>query len=129
MAPGYGLHIVDMADADRDRWSGFLARVERRAERRVLIGAGAGRLRELQGGLAAAGYAVASATDPAALVALASKEERAVDACLIDAAWAPPSRTSTWSERLFPTRNVPCVAMRGDVRRAREAIDQVLSIV
>ena len=129
MAPGYGLHIVDMADADRDRWSGFLARVERRAERRVLIGAGAGRLRELQGGLAAAGYAVAGATDPAALVALASKEERAVDACLIDAAWAQPSRTSTWSERLFPTRNVPCVAMRGDVRRAREAIDQVLSIV
>lgn len=129
MAPGYGLRIVDMADSDRERWSGFLGRVERRAERRVLIGAGAGRLRELQGGLAAAGYAVAGATDPAALVALASKEERAADACLIDAAWAPPTRTTTWSEQLFPARNVPCVAMRGDVRRAREAIDQVLAIV
>ncbi len=49
-APGYGLQIVDMPDADRERWAGFLARVERRAERRVLIGAGAGRLRELASG-------------------------------------------------------------------------------
>jgi hypothetical protein len=129
VAPGYGLRIVDMADADRERWSGFLARVERRAERRVLIGASAGRLRELQGGLVAAGYAVAGAADPEALARLASRDERAADACLIDAEWPSPGPTATWSEQLFPTRSVPCVAMRGDVRRAREAIDQVLSIV
>jgi hypothetical protein len=129
LAPGYGLHIVEMADADRERWDAFVARIERRAELRVLIGATRSRLRELQGRLAAAGYAVAVATDPASLVQLASGHERAVDACLIDAGWAPPGPNSTWSEKLFPTRSVPCVAMRGDVRRAREAIDQVLSIV
>jgi hypothetical protein len=129
LAPGYGLRIVDMADADRERWAGFLARVERRAERRVLIGASTGRLCELQGGLAAAGYVVACASDPEALMRFASRDEYPADACLIDAGWQPPGSTGTWSEALFPTRNVPCVAMRGDVRRAREAIDQVLSIV
>jgi hypothetical protein len=129
LAPGYGLRIVDMAHGDLERWTSFLARVERRSERRVLIGAAAGRLRELQSGLAAAGYAVAGATDPDALVQLASRDERAVDACLIDAAWLPPGPCTTWSQALFPTRTVPCIAMRGDARRAREAIDQVLSIV
>jgi len=129
LASGYGLRIVEMPEVDRVRWASFLRRVERRAERRVLIGASKSRLRELQLGLAAAGYAVASATDPEALVRLAGSEERAADACLIDAGWAPPRSIATWSEALFPTRGVPCVATRGDVRRAREAIDQVLSIV
>ncbi len=128
LAPGYGLQLADLAGADRERWEAFIARIERRAELRVLVGATRSRLRELQGRLAAAGYAVATATDPGALVQLASGHERAVDACLIDAGWSPPGPT-TWSETLFPTRTVPCVAMRGDVRRAREAIDQVLAIV
>jgi hypothetical protein len=128
LASGYGLQIVEMSDIDRARWQAFLERIGRRAERRVLIGAAAGRLRELQGALAAAGYAVTGATDPEALVQLARRDERAVDACLIDAAWRPPDRTSTWSDTLFPARGVPCIALRGDVRRAREAIDQVLSI-
>ena len=34
--PGFGLGIVDMAEADRMRWLAFLARIERRAEKRVL---------------------------------------------------------------------------------------------
>lgn len=129
LAPGHGLRIAEMPGADRARWEAFIARIERRAELRVLIGATTSRMRELQGRLAAAGYAVAVATDPGALVQLASGHERAVDACLIDAGWSPPGSTTTWSEALFPTRAVPCIAMHGDVRRAREAIDQVLSIV
>ncbi len=129
VAPGLGLRIVEMSTGDRERWRAFIARIERRAELRVLIGATRARLRELQGRLAAAGYAVACATDPEALRELASGTEHAADACLIDAAWRPPSPAATWSETLFPTRTVPCVAMRGDVRRAREAIDQVLSIM
>jgi hypothetical protein len=129
LAPGHGLRIAEIPGADRARWEAFIARIERRAELRVLIGATTSRMRELQGRLAAAGYAVAVATDPGALVQLASGHERAVDACLIDAGWSPPGPTATWSEALFPTRAVPCVAMHGDVRRAREAIDQVLSIV
>lgn len=129
VVPGYGLHIIEMSSTDRERWLAFVDRIERRAERRVLVGTTRNRLRELQVRLAAAGYAVATATDPDALVQLASGDERAVDACLIDAGWMPPGRTGTWSEALFPTRTVPCVAVRGDVRRAREALDQVLSIV
>ena len=49
---GFGLGIVEMTEADRMRWLGFLARIERRAEKRVLIGAEPARLAELQAALA-----------------------------------------------------------------------------
>ncbi|HWO24965.1 MAG TPA: PilZ domain-containing protein [Kofleriaceae bacterium] len=128
LSSGYGLQIVEMSDVDRARWQAFLMRIGQRAERRVLIGASADRLPGLQRGLAAVGYAAACATDPAALVQLAHRDERPVDACLVDAGWSTPDGAATWSEVLFPGQGVPCIAFRGDVRRAREAIDQVLSI-
>ena len=128
LAPGYGLEIVEMADGDWDRWASFVARIEQRAAKHVLIGASPGRLLELQAGLTAAGYVVTGATAPAALAALAS-QEREVDACLIDAEWLPPSASAGWAEQLFPAREVPCVTLRGDLRRARAALDQALSIV
>jgi hypothetical protein len=127
LAPGYGLKLTDMAELDRERWTGFLSRIEQRAEKRVLIGAAAGRLLELQTGLAAAGYIATGATEPDALVALAS-QERTADACLLDAEWLPPSAAG-WAAALFPARDMPCVTLRGDVRRARTALDQTLSIV
>jgi hypothetical protein len=134
-ASGYGLQLLDMMAPDRARWTSFLSRVERRGEKRVLLGAAVGRLAELQTALAAAGYAVVGAADPDRLAALAS-EDRAVDACLIDAGWIPPSPSGNWAESLFPTRVVPCVSLRDealasggmDPRRVRAAIDQVLGI-
>ncbi|HUS32719.1 MAG TPA: PilZ domain-containing protein, partial [Kofleriaceae bacterium] len=39
IAAGFGLAVIEMSEADRMRWLGFLARIERRAEKRVLIGA------------------------------------------------------------------------------------------
>ncbi|MBS1124706.1 MAG: PilZ domain [Deltaproteobacteria bacterium] len=126
LAPGYGLKIVDMGDADRERWLAFLARIEKRTDRRVLIGASPARLAELQSGLAALGYAVTGGTDPGALVQLASTEARPVDAALIDADWLGPQASSEWVQSLFAARKVPCVTLHGDAKRARLAIDKLL---
>lgn len=127
LAPGYGLSISDMGDADRDRWAAFLGRIEKRADRRILIGAAPARLAELQQGLAAYGYAVNGGSDPGALVQLAAAD-RPVDAALIDGNWLAPATSGEWIESLFAARNVPCVTVHGDVRRARATIDRLLSV-
>jgi hypothetical protein len=127
LAPGYGLLIADMGEADLDRWTQFLTRIEKRADKRVLIGAAPERLTELQSALAALGYAVTGGTDPGALVQLAGVE-RPVDAVLIDGGWLAPGNSISWIESLFSARNVPCVTMHGDVRRGRAAIDKLLAV-
>jgi hypothetical protein len=129
IAAGFGLSILEMNEADRMRWLGFLARIERRAEKRVLIGAEPSRLAELQAGLAGCGYAVVGGTDPGTLVQLASGDMRPADAVLIDAGWLQNEASATLVESLFSARNVPCVTMNGEVRRARQAIDRLLEVV
>ncbi|CAN5731823.1 hypothetical protein BH11MYX3_BH11MYX3_41350 [soil metagenome] len=129
LAAGYGLNITEMSEVDRERWSEFIARVERRAQRRILIGASPARLVEIQACLAAAGYAVTGGTDPGALVQLASAEARPVDAALIDAGWLAPSRSGEWVESLFSARNVPCVTLHGDAKRARVAVDKLFELM
>ena len=129
IAAGFGLAVIEMNEADRMRWLGFLARIERRAEKRVLIGAEPSRLAELQAGLAGCGYAVVGGTDPGALVQLASGDVRPADAVLIDAGWLQNEASATLVESLFSARNVPCVTMNGEVRRARQAIDRLLEVV
>lgn len=129
LAPGFGIEIVEMGEADRMRWLGFLARIERRADKRVLIGASPQRLGELQAALAACGYAVTGGTDPGALVQLANNSPRPADAALIDAGWLQNGASASWVESLFSARNVPCVTMHGDPRRARMAVDRLLEVV
>jgi len=126
---GYGLGLIDMTEADRMRWLGFLARVERRAEKRVLVGASPARLAELQAGLAASGYSVLGGSDPGALVQLARGDDRPADAALFDAGWLSAGAAASWVESLFSARNVPFVTMQGDARRARQAIDRLLEVV
>jgi hypothetical protein len=128
-SPGYGLMILEMTDPERERWCGFLARIEKRASKRVLIGAAPARLAELQSGLIAAGYAVTGGSDRDIIAQLASAEARPVDAALIDAAWLVGGNAPSWVDSLFTSRNVPYVAMHGDARRARIAIDRLLSVV
>jgi hypothetical protein len=129
LVAGYGLRILDMGDADQPRWNSFLARVEKRADRRVLIGASPARLAELQATLAAAGYAVTGGTDPGALVQLASTDARPVDAAMIDGSWlGDDAGSAAWFETLFSARNVPCLTLHGDAKRARASIDQALEI-
>ncbi|MFN0245643.1 MAG: PilZ domain-containing protein [Kofleriaceae bacterium] len=125
LAAGYGLCITEMGPNERTRWLAFLDRIERRSERRVLIGAPPHRLPELQADLAAVGYAVTSATDPGALVQLAGGDVRPVDAALIDAGWLSPSASREWVESLL-ARNIPCVQLHGDAKRARTLVDQLL---
>jgi len=129
LLPGFGLLLVSMSEADRMRWLGFLARIERRADKRVLIGADPARLAELQAGLASLGYAVTGGTDPGALVQLANSDGRPADAVLIDADWLQNEASASLMENLFSARNVPCVTMQGEVRRARQAIDKLLEVV
>lgn len=126
LAAGYGLFISEMGQDDRTRWLAFLDRIERRSERRILIGAAPNRLQEIQSDLAAVGYAVTGATDPGALVQLAGGDVRPVDAALIDAGWLTPQTSPEWIESLFMARNVPCVQLHGDAKRARAIVDQLL---
>jgi hypothetical protein len=128
LSAGYGLNITEMGDADRTRWLAFLGRIEKRANRRILIGASPARMSELQSSLAAAGYAVTGGTDPGALVQLASAEARPVDAALIDAGWLTPSMSGEFVESLFAARNVPCVTLHGDAKRARATVDKLLDV-
>jgi hypothetical protein len=128
LSVGYGVNIIDMGEDDRARWLGFLRRIEKRADKRVLVGASPSRLAELHNGLSGAGYAVTGGSDPGALVQLASVENRPVDAALIDAGWLAPDVSASWVESLFAARNVPCVTLHGDVRRARAAVDKLLVV-
>ena len=125
LAAGFGVQIVDMSAADRERWVAFVARVERRADKRVLVGASPTRLAELQAALAAVGYAVMGGTDPGALVQLA-RQARPFDAVVIDGGWLPPGAAASWIESLFSARNVPCLTLHGDSRRARGVVDKLL---
>lgn len=130
LVAGWGLSIVEMSDEDRKRWNSFLERVEKRSEKRILIGAAPSRLAELQAGLAAAGYAVTGGTDAGALVQLASGEARPVDAAMIDGGWLTPGTPAQWVESLFSARNVPCVTVHGaDGRRARTTVDKLLGVM
>jgi hypothetical protein len=125
---GYGLSIVEIARADRKRWSAFLARIEQRSARRVLIGAAPARLAVLQSELEAAGYVVTGSSEPSALARLANTEARPVDAALIDAGWlatAPATRV----EQLLVARSVPSVRVHGDAKRARIEVDRLLAVV
>ncbi len=127
LEPGYGLNISDMSDVDLDRWMKFLSRIEKRADKRVLVGASPERLVEIQEALASIGYAVTGGTDPNALVDL-SEEGRAVDAVLLDGDWLPNGKSAALMEALFASRSVPCITVHGDARRGRNVVDKLLSI-
>src|SRR5262249_17798016 len=128
-AAGYGLLILDMGDIDKRRWESFIHRIEKRADKRVLIGASPERLAELQTTLSAAGYAVMGGTDPGALVQLAGADARPGAAARLDPDWLGAGTTASWVENLFSARNVPCVTVRGDARRARTTVDRLLQVV
>ena len=129
LVAGYGLVILEMTDVERDRWSGFLSRVARRATKRVLIAASAARFAELETGLVAGGYATTGGTEPGVIAQLVSAEARPVDAALIDATWLISEGSTLWVESVFTARGVPYVTVHGDARRARMAIDRLLAVV
>jgi hypothetical protein len=47
----------------------------------------------------------------------------------LDAGWLPNGASVSWVESLFTARDVPCVTVQGDARRARVTIDRILEVV
>lgn len=128
LSPGFGLSIVEMTDIHRRQWDAFIARIERRAGKRVLVGAPPARLAKLQAILSAAGYAVMGSGDPGSLVELANADARPVDAALIDSRWLVDGGLGSWVENVLSARQVPCVRAAGDARGARMSVDELLAI-
>jgi hypothetical protein len=128
MHAGCGVQILEMASSDRAAWEAFLGRVRRRSEKRLLVGAAAGRLADLAAGLAAAGYAVTSGSDLALLMRVAELDPCPPDMAVIDADLDQSGAPAGWLEQVFAARQVQCVTVRGDARRARSIVDRLLHV-
>ncbi len=127
LTAGYGLEIVDMSDGDRVRWSRFLARVERRAAKTVLVGAAPRRLEAIARALTDAGYAVSSSADAGALVRMADGPTLP-DVAVIDESLLEQGVSAQWLEQMFTQRQVPCITVKGDANRARLVVDRLLAV-
>jgi hypothetical protein len=128
MHAGVGVRITDMTSTNRSAWDAFLARVRRRTEKRVLIGAAPGRVEELAASLLAAGYTVTSGSDLGLLMRVAELDPCPPDIAIIDADFDQAAAPSGWIEQVFASRQVQCVTIRGDVRRARSMVDRLLHV-
>lgn len=128
IAGGFGLQILDMDGPHRGAWAAFLARVRRRSEKRILVGAAPERLGELVSGLGAAGYAVTAGSDPGVLMRLAELDPNPPDAAVIDGELAHAAAPSGWLEQVFTARQVHCITVHGDVSHARSLVDRALLV-
>lgn len=125
---GYGLELTDLAGSHRQPWERFVARIRRRAARRVLVGAPAARFDELASSLVAAGYAVHGAVEPASVAQLAEAERRPPDAAVLDAEWMAAGGQAAWIEALLTGRGIRCLTSHGDPRRAYGELDRLLGL-
>jgi len=128
MHAGVGVRITDMTATNRTAWDAFLARVRRRTEKRILIGAAPGRVEELAASLNAAGYTVTSGSDLGLLMRVAELDPCPPDIAVIDADFDQSAAPPGWIEQVFASRQVQCVTIRGDVRRARSMVDRLLHV-
>ncbi len=128
IAGGAGLKIVTMDSAHRGAWDAFLGRVQRRSEKRILVGASPERLGELTAGLGAAGYAVTAGSDPGMLMRLAELDPNPPDAAVIDSDLERATAPSGWIEQVFASRQVQCITVHGDVSQARALVDKALLV-
>jgi hypothetical protein len=129
LRPGFGLCFEEISDDDNARWLAFLDRVQKRSERRILVGATPERLTELSTALTSIGYLVAGGTNPEALIQLSDAEPRPPDVALIDATFMDADAPTNWLESVFFARKIPCVTHRGEASRARTTVDRMLSVI
>ncbi|MFH0901266.1 MAG: PilZ domain-containing protein [Pseudomonadota bacterium] len=109
---GTGLEITGVAAEDSDRFERFVERVAQRAMRTVVIGAAPRRASELHAELAAAGYAVGSATDPPSLVARAAATAKAPDLVVLDSSLDQGDlRAARAVSRALSARRIPTLAV------------------
>lgn len=127
LSRGYGVQITAIAAADNHRYAAFLRRVQRRAERRVVVAAAQERSEQIARCLTSAGYAVTQTDDAGALIALADFDPNPPDAVVVDAETGPGD--ASWIQRAFAERHVPCVQLEGeDPAQTRALIDYLLDI-
>ena len=127
LAPGAGLHIAEVTDGDRVRWTRFLTRIERRTTRTVVVGAALPRLEAITRVLSDAGYAVAPCADPGSLIR-AAERGTLPDAAVIDDSLLAQGVAEGWLEQMFSAHQVPCITLKGEVTRARAVVDRLLAV-
>ncbi len=128
LSSGVGIEITAISQRDEQRFGAFVARVGRRCEREVLVGASPGRVLELTAALSAAGYCVTGVSDAASLVARAAASPRVPDLAIIDSSLASESpRAIQAARRQLAVRLVPLMQIDGDAAEvARETVDDAL---
>ena len=122
---GVGLELVSLSSQDERRFSQFVGRVARRAEREVVVGASPDRLPELTSALAAAGYTTSGASDAPTLLTRAATASRPPDLVVLDSSLPP--RMIQAARRALGARRIPMLAIHGDSPSAtREHVDFAL---
>jgi hypothetical protein len=130
LSPGYGVEIVELGAADRQRFDAFLSRVRRRSLRRVVVAATPDRAAELTAALGAVGYAVTTCSDTGWLESVPDGAPQPPDAIVLDAAFGLPSTPSATelAERIR-ARDVLCITTTHDTgSRVRARVDRALGI-
>lgn len=82
---GVGIELTALSHDDNERFTAFVGRVGRRAERDVVVGASASRLTELTTALTAAGYCTTGVANAPGLVKRAAAGTRLPDLVVLDA--------------------------------------------
>ena len=130
LAPGFGLSILDMGDIDK-RAVGHVHRSGSRSAPRSACWSAPRR----SGSPSFRPRSPRRATRSwAAPIRARSSSSRARTPARwmrrsIDAHWLGDGASASWVESLFSARDVPCVTVSGDVRRARTTVDRLLEVV
>jgi hypothetical protein len=122
---GVGLELTSLSSQDERRFHQFVARIARRAERAIVVGASPERVLELTAALVAAGYSAAGASDASSLVARAATSSRPPDLVVLDSSL--PTRALQAVQRALGVRRIQTLAIDGDSpTSAREHVDFAL---
>jgi hypothetical protein len=126
---GYGMRILDFSRESGERYDGFLDRVRRRTEMRLIVAAESARAQELSRRLTGAGYSVHATGDLAALIERLASGARPPDAALIHAPLCERDPRSEALKRALNERQVPSITIGEEpAHRARQVVDHLLGI-
>lgn len=126
---GYGVRILDFSTEDSARYQGFLDRVRRRTEKRLLVAAEGTRPVDLSRGLGAAGYTVHSSIDAHGLLTRLEADPRPPDAALVHTSLFDHDPNGPRLRRALHARHVPCLTIGDEpTDRTRVVVDHLLHI-
>ncbi len=129
LQPGYGLRIVGLSAVDTPRYDAFLQRVRKRVERRVLVAAAPGRLKQLMAAFSAIGYSVTGGSETQAVLRLAEKDNVKPDVAVIDGTLTACGQDKNGLARAFTDWGVTCVPSDNEPPTlTRAVVDRVLGV-